>query len=323
MESFQLDTRLFIRQLVAVAGQSLLVYDYFLTFNYELSYIWDARWTVVKAIFLFNRYGTLVGQSLYTLQQLDLFSTSSPKFCLYFQWYVAFFGILSGESIRILVILRAWAIWGCTYRVVVALTCVYVLYLAVCIGLALLTMVMTLTQPLGLLVMEGTGVCTPRGAPKTWIVPLAGLSLDAFTFVMVAYPLAKRFKATRFRHSPIYRVLSRDAFLFFFISIVTGMLTIVCQTVFVDDPRAQMSMGLGLPLLTVTGQRVVLNLRSLRSQPQSELIVHSSSERRTNTVPSGRDQRWHGTNNPASSHHIEFTHDNLTSFIELSDMKRL
>ncbi|KAG9308502.1 hypothetical protein JVU11DRAFT_11846 [Chiua virens] len=52
------------------------------------------------------------------------------------------------------------------------------------------------------------------------------LSLDAFTFVMVAYPLAKRFKATRFRHSPIYRVLSRDAFLFFFISIVTGMLTI-------------------------------------------------------------------------------------------------
>ncbi|KAG9308503.1 hypothetical protein JVU11DRAFT_11847 [Chiua virens] len=152
MESFQLDTRLFIRQAP------------FLRVGFKLSYIWDARWTVVKAIFLFNRYGTLVGQSLYTLQQLDLFSTSSPKVLsspvsaysrsLKHTAVLPLFPVVLSFLQRafydtkniVLVILRAWAIWGCTYRVVVALTCVYVLYLAVCIGLALLTMVMTLTQ---------------------------------------------------------------------------------------------------------------------------------------------------------------------------------
>ncbi|KAG9308504.1 hypothetical protein JVU11DRAFT_11848 [Chiua virens] len=51
----------------------------FLRAGFKLNYIWNSRWTAVKIIFLLNRYGNLVGQSLYTLQQLDLFSTSSPR----------------------------------------------------------------------------------------------------------------------------------------------------------------------------------------------------------------------------------------------------
>lgn len=37
-----------------------MVWDHILTFRREVKYIWRARWTVSKALFIFNRYVTTV-----------------------------------------------------------------------------------------------------------------------------------------------------------------------------------------------------------------------------------------------------------------------
>ena len=39
---------------------ALLVWDHILTLRLEARFIWRARWTVIKALFLFNRYITLI-----------------------------------------------------------------------------------------------------------------------------------------------------------------------------------------------------------------------------------------------------------------------
>lgn len=43
----------------------------------QVEYIWQAPWTLVKAGFLLNRYGNLVGQTVITLQELGFISQGS------------------------------------------------------------------------------------------------------------------------------------------------------------------------------------------------------------------------------------------------------
>jgi len=38
----------------------LMLWDHMLTFQTEVQLVWRARWTVIKALFLFNRYITSV-----------------------------------------------------------------------------------------------------------------------------------------------------------------------------------------------------------------------------------------------------------------------
>ncbi|KAG1812828.1 uncharacterized protein BJ212DRAFT_1276159, partial [Suillus subaureus] len=112
----------------SAAGHTLLVYDYLLTFRDEFVYIWDAPWTIVKALFLFNRYGNLIGQTVIRLEEAGLLAHSSQKFCQGFAVFTTCFMFLSTESIHILVLVRAWAIWGTRKRVTNILAWSYVGY---------------------------------------------------------------------------------------------------------------------------------------------------------------------------------------------------
>ena len=71
----------------------------------------------MKVIFLLNRYGNLIGQSIFTLEELGILSGGSievsipvylyknlghtiHQFCERFPWFIAFFGLFSQESIH-------------------------------------------------------------------------------------------------------------------------------------------------------------------------------------------------------------------------------
>ncbi|KAG9313231.1 hypothetical protein JVU11DRAFT_6692 [Chiua virens] len=269
MESFQEAMhKVFLRQLFSVAGEAFLVYNYFITLRMEVDHIWSAKWTVAKALFLFNRYMNLVGQTVFTLQQLDVWHASSFKFCSHFLWFMGIFGFISGESIRILVLLRAWAVWGCKRPVAVTLIGIYLFYFLANFGVVLYAITRIRLSQQAFVYLEETGICIARGGPAGWIAAVIGFSLDVFAFAMVAYPLSKLYMTTQLRYSPFVRVLSMDALLYFFVTVSSGTLGIITQTVFSNTPLADTAMGFGLPVTTVFGQRVVLNLRQLRSKSQ-------------------------------------------------------
>lgn len=68
-----------VTHLATLATASFLVYDVFLTFDDEFDYIWRSRLSYAKAIFLLNRYLTLIlfGYDLFVLFAVP----KSPKFC--------------------------------------------------------------------------------------------------------------------------------------------------------------------------------------------------------------------------------------------------
>ncbi|KAF9233748.1 hypothetical protein BU15DRAFT_66318 [Melanogaster broomeanus] len=101
--------------------------------GFKVEYVWGAPWTVVKATFLLNRYGNLIGQSVVALEEMGNLSHGSEEFCEGFTLFAAVFMIFPAESIHIL--MRAWAIWGCTYRVAVWLILLHAVYILVGVGM--------------------------------------------------------------------------------------------------------------------------------------------------------------------------------------------
>lgn len=47
---------MFNEKVSTVAACVLFVWDYILTFGLEVQYIWKSRWTVVKVVYLIQRY---------------------------------------------------------------------------------------------------------------------------------------------------------------------------------------------------------------------------------------------------------------------------
>lgn len=45
----------------------------------QVTYIWDAPWTFVKALFLINRYGNLIGQTFLMLEETGYISHNSQR----------------------------------------------------------------------------------------------------------------------------------------------------------------------------------------------------------------------------------------------------
>ncbi|KAH7902913.1 hypothetical protein BJ138DRAFT_1120949 [Hygrophoropsis aurantiaca] len=112
--SFSEDLR--IRGAFGVAGYTVFAWEHILTLEEEVRYIWQAPWTVSKATFLISRYGNLVCLTFVRIEEAGLLSHGSEAWCHGFNFFASMYMIVSRESIHILVIMRAWAIWGCTKK---------------------------------------------------------------------------------------------------------------------------------------------------------------------------------------------------------------
>ncbi|KAF9237055.1 hypothetical protein BU15DRAFT_63437 [Melanogaster broomeanus] len=246
---------LFIRKSLFLAGNSLLVHDYLLTFSrevctslamsrmlskykrFKVEYVWKAPWTIVKATFLINRYGNLIGQSAIALEEMGVLSHGSQEsmiqFCVTFNLVAGIFMIISTESIHrylrnvqnvVLVLMRAWAIWGCTYRVAVWLILLYVLYVLVVIGM--LAYIATAENYVEFQYLDETGVCiTPVSplAPSQVLKALsASLSLAPATPSSVAFYIMGLIALQASTYNNLFIIVCCDPVRFSGILIQTG-----------------------------------------------------------------------------------------------------
>ncbi|KAG9313154.1 hypothetical protein JVU11DRAFT_6604 [Chiua virens] len=258
----------FIRKSVAFAGITLLLYDYLLTLPLEVSRIWDVPWTLFKVLFLVNRYGNLIGQTVVMLEETGYLSHGSPKFCVVFQLYSAIFAVLSEESIRILVAMRVCALLRIERKVSVSLSGLYALY-----GLGTImvsTYLWATLPPLPILFLNATGICFSPVPPFNWGTRLLILVIDTFMFLIVYHRLFRPIQDAReVQPSQLNRLLTRDALLFYIAAMFNVLFTIVCWSVYSGDPRSFTLDTITHPFLSVIGQRLILNLGRLRAQPDS------------------------------------------------------
>ncbi|KAF8548716.1 hypothetical protein OG21DRAFT_1516019 [Imleria badia] len=273
----------FILKYVAVSGNSLLLHDYLITFSSEVEYMWKAPWTFVKAGFLLNRYGNLVGQTVITLQQIGVFGPGSQEFCNAFCLYYTLFMFFSSESVRLVVTMRAWAIWGCTYHATVWLFSLYTLYLVTVFGFACYFWRHSGAFP------PIDGVCLARIAPFAWPLWAMTMVIDSIVLMLVCHRLRKSFTGFRSNStSPLIRLLVRDAISFYAASMFNNGFSIICWTIFRQDPRAFLQLVFSFPILSIAGQRLVLNLRGMRARPCTSSFV----SRMVDQQLAGMDDEW-------------------------------
>ncbi|KAF8555680.1 hypothetical protein OG21DRAFT_1438502 [Imleria badia] len=224
-------SHLFIRKLCAFAGYTFLVYDYFLTLSLEVAYIWNAPRTVIKVLFLVNRYWNLIGQGFIILEETGYLSHGSYRFCVAFQLYLPFFVIFSGESIRLMVLMRACAILGCKRSIAVVWNILYVFYAMAVLGVVFYFF--THGGPMHFEYLNETGVCILPAPPNLWTILLITIVLDSFILVLIGYSLRRMTRGSRGIHpSRLIRLLIRDAILFYIATLFNSLFCIVCWTTF-------------------------------------------------------------------------------------------
>ncbi|KAG1812825.1 uncharacterized protein BJ212DRAFT_1588845 [Suillus subaureus] len=255
---------LWVRKSFSAAGHTLLVYDHLLTFGDEFVYIWDAPWTVVKVLFLLNRYGNLIGQTAIRLEEAGLLAHNSQKFCQRFTIFTTCFMFVSTESIHILVLVRAWAIWGTRKRLTNIFTWSYVGYVL----MLLISSVHSLhARNIQFLFLDVTQVCVTIMPKYVWLVYVGSFILDTVLFILTMRSLRRYSREFQQLYpSSLLHVLFRDAIIFFIASTFSNALTIASWTAFWDNPKYFLAKGFATPLLSVAGQRLVLNLRGLQTR---------------------------------------------------------
>ncbi|KAH7907927.1 hypothetical protein BJ138DRAFT_421468 [Hygrophoropsis aurantiaca] len=82
-----------------VSAVIVLLWDYFLTLDDEVTYVWSSRRSTVKFLILFNRYGNILAQSLFLAQSIGLLDIQFSS-CLIFTCVKALSHFLSFSSVH-------------------------------------------------------------------------------------------------------------------------------------------------------------------------------------------------------------------------------
>ncbi|KAG1735942.1 uncharacterized protein EDB91DRAFT_1083567 [Suillus paluster] len=274
----------------------------------ETRHIWNAPWTVVKAVFLINRYGNLVGQTFIRLEEAGLLARSSQAFCRKFTFFVTYFMILSTASIRILVLTRAWAICGTQKRAIKILVWSYMSCILMLIGAATysrLAAFLSFVRSNGCdrvvqyLQLEVTQICVGE-MPILFALTMRSLRRYSREFQRL-YP------------SDLLRLLVQDAIMFFIVSInnctmvhyrqeeqvgiFSDTLILTSWTVYSKNPKNFLARGFASPLLSVAGQRLVLNLRSLKTRTYSTRELSREVDRQLEAFAEANSLPSRGRNN--------------------------
>ncbi|EGO22491.1 hypothetical protein SERLADRAFT_416941 [Serpula lacrymans var. lacrymans S7.9] len=238
-----------VNRTIGVAGGTLLLWDFLLTFGDEVEYIWSTRWSFAKVTFLTNRYGNLLFQVLVNGQELGIISGSpATQFCFHFTYFISIFMNFSAESIHILVLVRAWAIWGCKPRMATILITIYIIYLLLAIGFT--TFGASQQDYAGFFATDIIRTCIGQLPPYLWLLWVARCNGIYFDNAMP-------------------EGLFADAIIFFVVSTLNNVLTIMIWNIYSGDPKYFISVTFFLPILSMSGQRLVLNLRRINMRSRA------------------------------------------------------
>ncbi|KAH7914559.1 hypothetical protein BJ138DRAFT_1143700 [Hygrophoropsis aurantiaca] len=253
-----------VRRAFGFAGYTFLVWDHILTFEREITYIWKAPWTISKGAFLINRYGNIASQTFVCLEEIGWLSDGSQTWCQRFKIFGAMYALVATESVHILVLMRAWAIWGCTRRMAIWLLLTYTIYFSLMFGMTVFESTKIRFQTFQYLSL--TGVCVGTTPKYVWFIFILSFSLDAIVFILTTRSLRRYSRSSRhlYPSTLIYR-LFKDIIIFFLACTADNMVRAIMWTVYATRPQYFISITVSVPFICTVGQRLVLNLRGLQA----------------------------------------------------------
>lgn len=103
------------------AALCVMIWDHMLTFHREVVFVWRARWTVIKALFLFNRYITTIVIAANVAITSGLVHGLTNEFCQAYILISTALELLCISFVSFVVLFRLHAAWGGSRNSFVAL----------------------------------------------------------------------------------------------------------------------------------------------------------------------------------------------------------
>ncbi|KAF8145304.1 hypothetical protein K438DRAFT_2028821 [Mycena galopus ATCC 62051] len=192
-----------------ISSVAILVFDYALTFNLEVSLIWGSKWSLPKVLFLLSRYSPVIDVPL--VLYINITSAVSVQACSRLNAAVSWgtaFGISAAQAI---LIVRTYALSGCRRSVGIVFTSMWAVGLSTTIVLAVFYVRSTVYTPSPFLGISG---CYQAASSTADLVIIFIMVFVTETMIM-AYTLYLGITKYRNVRTPLVFTLYRDGITYY------------------------------------------------------------------------------------------------------------
>ncbi|KAH7886756.1 hypothetical protein F5I97DRAFT_1953475 [Phlebopus sp. FC_14] len=242
-------------QYVSAAGLVILIWDHLLTLQDEVDLIWKAKFSVPKALFLFNRYVVPVAL---ILQAHGISGVSNPylsdKVCRGWFALATVIGMVSIATSNFLVLLRLWVLWDRKPRLVLWTLVLFIVTQMAALGLT----GYFVSSMLPILVFDPTlYICNFTEKPKLILLWSPGIVFELMIFATTCWNALDRPMP---QDVQMAKILYRDGSVYFFGLFALRLVNLVLS---ITAPLPLIFLGLFFiwSISNITLARLILNLR--------------------------------------------------------------
>ncbi|KAF8839976.1 hypothetical protein BDN67DRAFT_969216 [Paxillus ammoniavirescens] len=251
-------------QYLSAAGLVILLWDHLLTFQDEVQLIWQAKLSVPKVLFLFNRYAVPIAMIVQTqgfsgIGHAELSST----FCKAWFAIAVFIGMTSIAVSNFLVLLRLWALWDRSPQLMLWTLSLFILTQMVSLAFTGYVIHTSIPTLISAPILDG---CTLNSKPPFAMLWSPGIAFEVMVFVTTFWNACDR---PRQRDVQMAKVLYRDGCVYFLGLFVLRLVNLVLSIV---APLSLMFLGLFFiwSISNITLTRLILNLRRVSDRAEED-----------------------------------------------------
>jgi len=236
------------------ASLTFLVYDYVLTFDAEIEFVWHRSWSFGKVLFLFNRY---FGLAVLIFNSIVHFyhSPTHSQFCEIFRAWTGIAVMLAVMSADVILMARVYAVYDRKKRVLIIMAVLFA------INVASTAMIIFLSPP-------GGTRSPPKALPGCFVVDQATSYLicwiPAFTFETIIFfvMLYRGWRTLRGAlTSTLMNVVIRDSILYFIVIFAALFMDALTWAMSPQKFNVEFSGCWTIASSCAFGSRLLLNIR--------------------------------------------------------------
>jgi len=261
----------------------VIFYDWILSLDSEIKLIWSARRSVVKTVYLVNRYClpiVMIWANYAWSGQALWFKPLSCRIFLVLDssLIIAFFA-----SLHYIVSLRAWALYGRSRAVGLLLWGGFVLYLA---AAYVLTIKGLLSIPASLFPI--VNICFGTLPSYLWAIWLPSIIFETLVFALTLIK-ATQHQSSNLSRTPILSTLYRDGFLYFLFICLNSACNLLFWAI-ASPTKVLLVKYLSTAVTLAAGSHLILDLREV-GHLTGQSVDSTRGEPLTPLSPGGNDAR--------------------------------
>ncbi|KAJ7031688.1 hypothetical protein C8F04DRAFT_1109448 [Mycena alexandri] len=267
-----------------LASSAIIIFDHLITLDEEVELIWKSSWSMGKALFVINRYYTLLSV---IVNNYALFSpTLTDAFCLRFFHWQGWTGLLACMIAEVILQMRLYALYFLNKKVLALMVATFIISSASSAAImgTVLRGITATAHPL-----PGTTFCVPFGVPSYFFA--FWVPIIVFESLLCGLALFRGFQTFRASGSAfqsgrhLVAILIRDSVLYFLVMFATYF-TNMLVWVSASPNLLEIPIAFSVALSCCLGNRMILNVREVHremedSRRTEDSIKHQARQTRS------------------------------------------